>query len=161
MPARVTILDRTDALIGALEGMPEALANHAIHRGTAAGTALMRKNARASSAFRDKTGRLRKSIRSRAFRSKVLVIRNGREREIRRPVGSLLLAGGRGARQAHLIELGTVRSRARAFIVPAFTRHQNEVNAAIAQGIRTQVSRVLSEIQRGALTKTTRRLIAL
>ncbi len=106
----------------AVEALPGLLGTHVYGEGMLAAARVVRNHARGTAAFTDKTGALRKSIRARRQASKIHTSRGER-----RVPGSAaqVVAGGPGARQAYIIEVGRMPgpgypgARARPFLEPA------------------------------------------
>ena len=80
--------------------------------------------------FRDRTGRLRRSIRARRVRS-----RAGRGRGAI-VAGAAAIAGGPGARQAYLVEAGHRRARPTRYLRRALIASQGTARAAMMNNLR-------------------------
>ena len=129
-------LSRMRALFDAL---PDAYAKQATSAGMRAYARTVVKVAKATTAFRDRTGRLRKAIGvgKRPSRSKGKRIAGA---------GAVVWAGGEGARQAHLIERGTKRMRARPFLEPALESSRSAALAAGAKAMDRKIAVVANKL---------------
>ena len=108
----------------------------------------IRKVARQSSGFADRTGRLRKTIRARAYRS-----------SSRLPVAAYVQAGGEGARQAHLVEAGHRGPRPappHPFLEPAVQAAQQRAGQIIRDVFERQTLKVAAALRRKFPTGKTR-----
>lgn len=89
-----------------------------------------------------KTGALKRSIRVRRTtdRSRGVKLRNA---------AANLFAGGKGARHAHLIELGTVRAAAIPYLAPAITKTGTEQHRAFVDACRVSFEKNVRALARG------------
>lgn len=125
-----------------MSGLPYGVTDHLHGEMCLAAAKVVARAAKSSSAFRDKSGRLRKSLRAR--RRDVWF--GGRK--VKDAAAMTVLGGSRGARQGHLIELGTDerahassksvgRITARPVLRPALERSVGDaMTAALAAGRR-------------------------
>ena len=104
-----------------------------------------------------KTGKLRDSIRARRRAAKV-----DTGRGVKRVPGAAAqtLAGGPGARHAHLIELGTVKAAARPYLEPALLATQDKQLSAAAAAMARSFVRIGKQLAAGTPTRIVRRLAA-
>ncbi len=161
MTAADVDLSGAAAMIRELESLPGVLAEVAIGDGLAAAAEEIRRAARRSDAFEDRTGGLRLS----------LAARRGRRRY--RPSALVLTRGPAGA-HGHLVEFGTGprvvrktgrsagRMPARPFLAPAARAAGDAPLRAFAAGLRENFRRVEREMkgERKAGAKTRRALAA-
>ena len=104
--------------------------------------------AKATAPFKDRTGRLRRSIRARPIKGRVASSRGG-VRSVAK-AGSRAQAGSRGSRQAHLIERGHGGPKpapAYPFMGPAYS---STVGAQLAAGVavmRKEFERAVRSLQ--------------
>ena len=100
----------------------------------------IRNTARKSTAFTDRSGRLRKSIRAKAYKS-----------SSRLPVAAYVEAGGEGARQAHLVEAGHRGPRPappHPFLEPAVQAAQQRAGQIIRTIFERQTLKVAAALRR-------------
>ena len=100
----------------------------------------IRKAARKSASFTDRSGRLRKSIRARAYKS-----------SSRLPVAAYVEAGGAGARQAHLVESGHRGPKPappHPFLEPAVQAAQQRASQIIRTVFERQTLKVADRLRR-------------
>ena len=155
---------RTNDLEGLIRNiertLPGLVARRVIGDGMIAAAQKARDRARLSNAFMDRTGRLRRSIR--ASRRSVRAYSSVGRQVIKVAGGAAQLrAGGRGARQAHLIEAGTVKARKRPYIKPAVEGLVGTVLQVAARAMRESLNRHRAQIESGRTTTLTRRLAGL
>lgn len=138
-----------------VRALPGLLAHRVQGRGLLAAAAIVRNEARALVPV--DTGALRDSIRA-GVRSQEIYTLSGKARVP--GAAAQTRAGGRGARHAHLIELGTVKMTAKPFLEPAVHGTSAEQVAAIAAAMKIAFARLNREIQTGRTSAITRRLVA-
>ena len=100
----------------------------------------VRNEARKSTAFTDRSGRLRKTIRAKAYKSSA-----------RLPVAAYIEAGGAGARQAHLVEAGHRGPRPappHPFLEPAVQAAQQRAGQIIRTIFERQTLKVAAALRR-------------
>jgi len=150
------------AVLRALRDLPERPARRVLRSALAAGGRVMAKAARAKCPT--ETGTLKKSIGQRVWTSKDkrgVGVTVGPRKGFRRPVsrvGGKLKAGKRGAagakqrdpvKYAHLVEFGTERAPAKAFMRPAFDTTRSGVKSAtmtkVAAGIEREAAKLAAK----------------
>ena len=104
-------------LIKKLDNLPVEVARTIRGAATFAAAKVVATEAKATTAFQDRTGRLRRSIRARRGKGYAETL-NGKRVQLP-AVYAATVVGGTGARQGVLIEYGTVKMRARPFLEPA------------------------------------------
>jgi len=100
--------------------------------------------------FTDKSGRLRKTIK--AVRGKV--------KKGSRFVFAAVEMGGEDARQAVLIEFGTVKMKARAPLLNAIDETENQRRAEFFRVANRELRKVAKEFKSGKIRPVTRRALA-
>ena len=140
--------------------LPGLVARRVIGDGMLAAAKAARDSARQTGAFTDRTGRLRRSIRA-SRRSVKAYSSVGRTLTTIAGGAAQLRAGGRGARQAHLIESGTVKARKRPYIGPAVEGSAGILLQVASRAMKESLRRHRSEIEGGRPSELTKRLSAL
>ena len=144
MEIEITGIEEAAALIGALDALPGVLGQVALEDGLLEAAKVAAAEAKNTTAFKDKTGALRASIRAR--------------RGKRRYKPSALVEAT--APHAHLVELGTIRAPGHPFLEPAVRNTRADQNRAFARGVGKNFKKVEQELTgKGRVSRRTRRAL--
>lgn len=145
MQTEIEGLEQVGQMALALEALPGALADRAFNDGLIAAAREVVSVARRTTAFRDQTGNLRKSIRA---------VRGRRQYA----PSALVVAG---APHSHLIERGHSRAPAHPFLVPAAMTARSIALASFVKGVRKNFNKVSAELRgRRRVSAGTRRALS-
>ena len=145
-----------------LRELPGAVGLHVRNLGLRAAAKLVVTQARSSPAFRDRTGRLRKSIRVRN-RSGYIILASGRRQKLG-AINARAQAGGRGAFQAHLVEKGHGGPKPappHPYLLPAYEQTQGQQLGVAINAMRRAFDRTVMRLGTGNTTRRIRRLSSL
>ena len=161
-----------EEMIRAMNRLPGLLHTVVIGDGLYAAAGVVAQHAKQTSAFTSRTGRLRRSIRRRR-RSQRVFTRSGSRRTAN--AAARVHAGGKGARQAWIIEGGRKAGKsggrnypgadARPFLYPALSETQGAQLAAAIAEVRQSLPKIQSQLAAagrgslGSLNTRTRRLL--
>ena len=135
MIASITYSERDIGQLKALlRALPATHANQALRAGLRAYARVVARTARRSTAFADRTGTLRKSIKS------------GPPARQRRRRGVVTQTVHATAPHAHLLELGTSRMRKRPFLFPAVENSRAAAMAAAGAATRRKAALVARKL---------------
>ena len=138
-----------------VQALPGLLAERVQGDGLVAAARVVRNTARASVPVR--TGALQRSIKVRR-RSQWVYTSGGRKRVA--GAAAQVVAGGRGARHAILVEYGTVRVPAQPYLEPGLLSTRSAQLAALRFGMQASFVKIGRQLQTGQTTALVRRLAA-
>ena len=144
--AEVISIDFDDGLAlleDAINQLPEGLVFRVYGPACRAMARVVAKEARAL--VRVRTGALRRSIRVRTVTERY---------GSRRVPSAQVLAGGTGARHAHLIELGTVNAPAYPFLRPAIDRQLQAQHQAFANAASRAYDKLTTQLATGNVSRS-------
>ena len=144
-----------EELLKAMESLPGLVGQHVQGDGLAAAARIVADQAKIRVPV--KTGALRDSIRARKQAARISTVRGPKKV----PAGAAAVyAGGRGARQAVMIEYGTPTAAAHPYLEPALLSTGSQQLSAAGQAMQRAYLRLAKQFVSGKTTKTVRRLAA-
>ena len=149
--------------VRAIESLPGLLGSQVYGNGMVAMAKVVAQEAQRSTSFRDRTGRLRASIKARKRTALVYTSRGLRKTA---GAGARVYAGGPGAKQAHIIERGREPGRGypgaapRPFLGPALLQTGNRQFSAAGEAIQKSYLRLGNQITTRTLSRRNLRLIS-
>ena len=149
-----------DELIKALNALPGLLAERVQGDGLIAAAHVARDEARQTSEFSDKTGKLRASIRA-GQRSQKVETSFGFKNVP--SAAAMLTVGGPGARQAMLVEYGhggPHPAPPHPYLEPAVVNNLARLFGVSAAAMRRSFAKLGRDLETGRTTRLTRRLLA-
>ena len=146
-----------EAFVKAMEQMPEALARHVQGGGALEVAKIIRKAAR--NLVPVDTGALKRSIRVRQVSQKIQVKLLGAPTRIPRSAAQALAGNRPGAFHGHLVEYGTVRSKAQPFLEPAVRTNNSQFLKAYAEGSQKRFAAAMRSIRAGTESRQIQRLL--
>ena len=150
-------LHGAEDFVKAIEKMPEALARHVQGGGALEVAKIIRKAAR--NLVPVDTGALKRSIRVRQVSQKIQVKLLGGPTRIPRSASQALAGNQKGAFHGHLVEFGTIRSRAQPFLEPAVRSNHNQFLRAYAEGSQKRFAAAMRSIRAGTESRQIQRLL--
>ena len=141
----------------ALEQLPEALARHVQGGGALEVAKLIRKAAR--NLVPVDTGALKRSIRVRQVSQKIQIKLLGAPTRIPRSASQTLAGNRAGAFHGHLVEYGTIKSRAQPFLEPAVRTSHSQFLRAYAEGSQKRFAAAMRSIRVGTESRQIQRLL--
>lgn len=139
----------------ALQALPGLMAARVQGDGLIAAARVARGHAQSLVPVR--TGALKKSLRARR-RAQTIETLTGRKRVP--GAAAQLVAGGKGARHAALVEYGTIRAAAQPYLEPALLATRSTQLRAAAQALRKSFVRLEGALKKGSVSSTLTRLAA-
>ena len=141
----------------ALAKIPEALARHVQGGGALAVAQIIRKAAR--NLVPVDTGALKRSIRVRQVSQKIQIKILGPPVRIPRSASQALAGNQKGAFHGHLVEFGTIKSKAQPFLEPAVRTSHSQFLRAYAEGSQKRFASAMRSIRAGTESRQIQRLL--
>ena len=153
-------------ILRAINALPGTLGERIHGAGLVAAARVVRDYAKANAGFVDRSGRLRSSIRARRRSQKVFTLSPNKGSRRIPGAAAQVVVGGRGARQAYIIEFGREPgpgypgSRAFPILLPAATSTRGQQLTVAIAAMRRNFAQTTREIQSGRPRPVTLRHLA-